>query len=313
MKDFGYLAIGHITRDVNEEGKICMGGTVAYAACAANALLDSRVGIITSVSPTIDLSQLPVDITVENVPTVKSTTFKNKYTHIGRTQTILSCASQISAAHVPLSWTADIVHIGPVIGECDISLLDRFSGKFIGITPQGWMRKWDAAGHVSMGAWKHVAQWLSHADAVVFSDEDVDGDWDLIHYYASLTHILVVTQNHSGCTVCVDGSCTQYIAQHVENLVDATGAGDIFATVFFIALQHNKFSVEHAAVVANAVAAESTKYMGLDSALHLLDYNSKCGTLPFWEWCHRKDNILGECVIGDGNGKQCYNYARFEG
>ena len=79
---------------------------------------------------------------------------------------------------------------------------------------------------------------LARADAVVLSQEDVVGDESLIAQYAAQTRVLVVTEGAAGCTVYVEGRSRHFSAPGVDE-VDPTGAGDVFAAVFFVHLQRN--------------------------------------------------------------------------
>ncbi len=71
---------------------------------------------------------------------------------------------------------------------------------------------------------------------MVLSDEDVGGDKSLVAQYASQTRLLVVTHGTTGCTVYTQGQTRSLLAPPVHE-IDPTGAGDIFAAVFFVALR----------------------------------------------------------------------------
>ena len=60
-------------------------------------------------------------------------------------------------------------------------------------------------------------------------------DASLIADYASLTRVLVVTTGSTGCSVYAGGAKHVFKADPVAE-VDPTGAGDIFATAFFVML-----------------------------------------------------------------------------
>jgi sugar/nucleoside kinase (ribokinase family) len=97
----------------------------------------------------------------------------------------------------------------------------------------------------------------------VVSIEDVHGDEALIQEYARLARIFVVTRGPDGCTVFVNGSPVNVPAPHVD-VVDPTGAGDIFATMFFMRLHHTGEPLK-AAMTANSIASASVTRVGLDS------------------------------------------------
>ncbi|MFL7791237.1 MAG: PfkB family carbohydrate kinase, partial [Anaerolineae bacterium] len=245
-----------------------VGGTVSYAARTARAL-GCRTGIVTSASPDLDLNNTLGDILIARIPAAATTTFENIYTPKGRRQILHATAEMLVPEMVPQDWQAasaeTIVHLGPVAQECDPALIDAFGdhpgGAFIGLTPQGWMRHRDQAGHVSRCQWKEAEPLLTRADAVVLSEEDIAGDEALVNHYAAQTRLLVLTQGAAGCTVYKAGQSRHFPAPAVRE-VDATGSGDIFAATFFVQLQRNR-DPWAAARFANCVAAQSVARKGL--------------------------------------------------
>jgi sugar/nucleoside kinase (ribokinase family) len=259
VTELDYLIFGHVTRDLID-GAFTIGGTVSYAARTARAL-GCRVGAVTSASPDLDLSQVLDGVLVTRFPAAMTTTFRNVYTPDGRRQMLHGVAEMLVPKMVPPNWKATIVHLGPVARECDPALVNVFGDAFVGLTPQGWMRRWDQAGRVSCCQWEEAEELGSRADAVVLSEEDVAGDEALVAHYASQMRLLVVTQGAAGCTVYTAGQSRHFPALAVHE-VDPTGAGDIFAAAFFVWLQR-KDDPWAAARFANCVAARSVTRPGL--------------------------------------------------
>jgi sugar/nucleoside kinase (ribokinase family) len=257
--ELDYLVIGHVTRDLVEES-FTLGGTVTYCSHTARAL-GERVGVVTSTNTDLDLSEVFDDILVSRSDSAHTTTFENIYLDGRRRQIVHSHANILTPDMVPTNWQPAVVHVGPIAGECDASLSDAFSDSFLGVTPQGWMRRWDGDGQVSYGEWKDADRWLARADAVVLSDEDVCDDQNLIISYAARTRLLVVTHGIVGYTIYTEGNPHDFEAEDVEQ-VDPTGAGDIFAATFFIALNRGD-DPWTAARFANCVAACSVTRPGL--------------------------------------------------
>ena len=259
-----YLVIGHVTRDRGHDG-FTIGGTVSYAGRTARAL-GCRVGILTSASNDIDLGQALGGILVARIPAAETTTFENSYTAEGRHQLLHSVAEPLNPEAVPPDWRATIVHLGPVARECSPALVDAFGDAFVGVTPQGWMRRWDRAGRVHSCTWDGAERVLARADCVVLGEEDVRdiGDTaDTVAHYSARTRLLVVTAGARGCTVYERGQGRHFPAPSVHE-VDPTGAGDIFAAVFFVELQRSG-DASVAARFANCVAAHSVTRVGLAS------------------------------------------------
>jgi len=262
--DIDYLTVGHITHDVLPNGGQAIGGTASYAAFTASAL-GRRVGVLTSAGPDLEIAAFDGIASLFCHPAPVTTTFENIYVNGHREQFVYSIAHPLTFAQVPNPWLrVPLIHIGPIMGECDLTLAAHFTGKaFVGMTPQGWMRTIDAQGRVFPQAWREAEQFLPLASALVFSIDDIGGDWALARHYAQQTHILVVTCGWDGGALFIDGVATLFPAVPVVE-IDPTGAGDIFATAFFIALASGAAPLS-AANYAACLAARSVTRKGLAS------------------------------------------------
>lgn len=261
MVELDYLVIGHITQDV-QAGSCTIGGTATYAARTAQAL-GCRVGVVTSADPNLDLSEPLSDSLVVRYLSSTTTTFENTYSGERRQQMVHGVAETLEPSMVPREWRAAIVHIGPVAQECDPTLVGAFRGAMVGVTPQGWMRQWHDDGRVSRCGWEGAEAVLAQSDAVVLSEEDIEGDRTLVAEYAGKTPLLVLTQGAAGCTVYGEGTVRRFPAPEVDE-VDSTGAGDIFAASFFHALLGTR-DPWAAARFANCLAAQSVTRAGLSA------------------------------------------------
>ncbi len=255
-----YLLVGHVAVDLTPNGKQ-LGGTVSYSALTAKAM-GLKVGMITSVGEDANLELLN-GIQIYNIPTTHSTTFENIKTENGRKQTIHHQATKISLEHIPDVWkNSPIVHLAPIAQEVEIDLIKHFNKSFIGVTPQGWMRTWDETGQVKYTAWENSEQVSGQVGGVVLSLEDVNRDLEKIEWLASHTNLLCVTEGEAGCVLYWHGDRRRFRAIEV-NEVDATGAGDIFATAFFIRLHQTK-DVWEAGRFATSLASYSVTRVGLN-------------------------------------------------
>jgi len=163
----------------------------------------------------------------------------------------------------PTVLTADVVHLAPIAQEVDLGWLDRFPGALIGVTPQGWLRAWDAQGRISPIGWAAAAEVLPRADVVIISIEDVAHNEDLVQQWAAQANMLVVTRGAHGCSIHQRGDSVA-VPAHLVHVVDATGAGDIFAAAFLVRLRQSNDPVV-AARFANGLASQSITRRGLDS------------------------------------------------
>ncbi len=260
-----YLVIGHVTHDLLDGG-YTVGGTATYAALTAMAL-GARVGVVTSAGADFDVALLTgCGLAVVQQPASATTTFENHYLNGFRRQLLHARAETLTPPLIPAVWeTTPLVHLGPVAWECDPALLAHFAGRaFVGLTPQGWMRQVDAAGQVAARPWAEAEVLLPLASAVVLSIDDVQGDWELIRYWAGQTALLVATTGREGGVLFCDGQPTAFPAVLVPE-VDPTGAGDIFAATFFYALASGRPPYE-AACTAACIASHSVQRVGLAGA-----------------------------------------------
>jgi sugar/nucleoside kinase (ribokinase family) len=225
-----YLIIGHLSCDLTPRGPR-LGGTAAYAALTARAL-GMRVGVVTTWGGEIPLDVLN-GIQVQAVPVERSTSFENIYTPEGRIQFVHHVAPDLRLEHVPEAWRkTPIVHIGPIAGEGKSLVGCGLASTLLGLTPQGWLRAWDANGRVHPASWGDAVDLLPQAGAVVISVEDVSGDEDQIETCAESCRVLAVTEGAAGARLFWNGDRRRFHAPDKQEL-DATGAGDIFATAFF--------------------------------------------------------------------------------
>jgi sugar/nucleoside kinase (ribokinase family) len=260
-----YLAIGHVCKDLTPDSWT-FGGTATFAGRTAHAL-GCETHVITSTGPDVDLRNALPDIDVINSPAERTTTFENRYLPTGRQQHLHTTANRLDLrllkALGPVRNSLDVVHFAPVAQEIDRAWVDQFAGVFIGVTPQGWLRTWDAEGHVSPSAWRDAEAILRRSTATIISIEDIHGDEALARQWAKWARVFVVTRGAVGCSVFYDGVITD-LPTYQEPEVDPTGAGDIFAAAFFVRLKQTASPIA-AARFANCLGTKSISRAGLDS------------------------------------------------
>jgi sugar/nucleoside kinase (ribokinase family) len=262
-----YLIVGHVTQD-RVDHRYVLGGTATYSGLTASSF-GQRVGVLTSAAfepGLVDVLSIR-GIMVARVPAEETTRFVNTYYCNVREQHIEACAAPLTADQVPPEWrTAPIVHLAPIANELQPDLVEAFPGALIGVTPQGWMRAWDESGLVRATAWAGAEQILPRADAVIFSEQDVEGP-EVIERYAELARLMVVTRGQRGASVYREGECRHFPAFQAGRQVDPTGAGDVFAAAYLIHLKQSGDPYE-SAELANCVASfaiEKRHYNGIPS------------------------------------------------
>jgi len=277
-----YLAIGHVTADVWRDGRSTPGGTAWFSALAARRMVEN-VSVLTAAGEDYDVARHLPGIRAYRLASPTTTQFENIYTPAGRIQYTRPSPMRLTPAHLTAELRqSQIVHLAPVCDEVSPDFVDAFPPDvFIGVTPQGWLRRWDETGRVHPKPWDAAPRVLRRANATVISIDDVAGEWPLALTWAAQTALFVVTESADGCTLLLKGKPYRIPAPAVEE-VDPTGAGDIFAAALFIALRRGLDPIT-ACEFANCIAAQSVTRSGLDSLPTPADL-ARCSTIlpPGW-------------------------------
>lgn len=256
-----YLVIGHLSRDLTPQGER-LGGTAAYAALTARSL-GLQTGIVTSHADDLPQRDALAEIPVITLPSEHSTTFENIETPYGRRQKIHARAQLLAYQYIPEVWTSTpIVHLAPIAQEVSPDLVRYFRDAFVVVTPQGWLREWDTNdGQVRVSEWPEAHFVLENAAAAVFSLEDIGEDERRIEELVHACPVVAVTEGAEGVRIYWHGDVRRFRPPMVE-VIDTTGAGDIFAAVFFTRLYQTRDPWE-AARMATQLAAYSVTRPGL--------------------------------------------------
>ena len=102
-----------------------------------------------------------------------------------------------------------------------------------------------------------------YADAVVLSIEDLQFDEGIIADLVYGIRVLVITEGSCGARIYWNGDVRTFRAPEKEE-VDATGAGDIFATAFFIRMSQTQ-DPWTSGRFATYIAANSVTRKAMDS------------------------------------------------
>lgn len=263
-REVDYLLIGTITADLTPQGRI-LGGTVSYASRVAQAF-GHRVGVMTSAipdDPLLDQLRPYADVTV--FPSAETTTYENIYGPDGRTQYIRGICAPISRGQVrQANVSAPLLHLAPLADEVDPTTIQDFPGATTLLTPQGWMRRWDADGRVHFKRW-FDAEIVKAVDIVVFSREDIDKAPEVEQEFAQVAKHLIVTNGQAGGFYYYRGTPREFPALSVD-IVDLTGAGDVYAAAFLSALPRTNYDYYRAACIAARLASISVTRVGIDGA-----------------------------------------------
>lgn len=263
-----YLAIGHICADLQPDGSTRLGGTALFAALTAHQL-GVQAAIVTACAADLDLSALPVNLPVLRQLSQHTTLFENRYSAEGRTQLLHRRAEPIDLQGVPAEWQdAPIVHLAPIMQELPIgdSTL-HFPNALVTVTPQGWLRHVHPSHIVTTTPTTLRELPLAGTRLVIVSEEDVQGDEQLVWQLSQRIPLVVLTRAERGATVLCDGQAIDVPAFQAQ-VVDPTGAGDVFAAALSCALYQGDEPVEAArwACATAAYAIEAPGATGLPTA-----------------------------------------------
>ncbi len=269
-----FLTIGHVTRDVHDDGSFTLGGTVTFAALTAY-----RLGLVAAIATCVDtqlLAELPrhlkgIDLAVR--PSPETTTFANYYHDGFRTQYLHARGEQMEVEYIPEPWRkAPVVLLGPLVQEltpASVAMFPRHQGAIIAATPQGWLRRWDEDGRVWPTPWSAAEEVLPHLDVLILSHDDLlpfaDGNRKeadaILTRWSMHVPLLVATDGRHGATLFQHG-VTERFSAYAANEVDPTGAGDVFAAAFLVSL-HTSGDLRYAVNFANCTASLSVEHVGI--------------------------------------------------
>jgi 1D-myo-inositol 3-kinase len=231
-----YVVIGHVTRDLQPDGRTLPGGTALFAGLTA-ARLGRRVAIVTAGADPDGVRALVPGAQTQCQPSAATTTFVNRYVDGQRTQYVLATAAPIDLGLVPDAWRrAPVVHLGPLTGEIAPAGLAGYAPDWLCATPQGWLRRWDADGLVTLAPPDAATFATVPLRALVLSEgseEECSGA--LIGQVLARGGLVAVTRGARGSTLLHGGERLHVPAYPVEE-VDPTGAGDVYAAALFIRL-----------------------------------------------------------------------------
>ena len=223
-----YVAVGHVTLDTIEGGGRQPGGSVLYAALLAARLgLDAAIVTSGHVGELADLlAPIGDEIRVLVAPSAAVTTLHTAGTGTERSQSVLAHAGPVPMVHA----RGRVVHIAPVAREVGVDWCSGCTG-FIGLTPQGILRRWGDDGRVVLHEPPDLA--AAAADAIVISEVEEFYCRPLFED-ADRRPLVVVTREDRPATAWEWGAPRDVPPVQVFARADL-GAGDVFAAALFIA------------------------------------------------------------------------------
>ncbi|MGW8320577.1 MAG: PfkB family carbohydrate kinase [Thermodesulfobacteriota bacterium] len=248
-----FLAVGHVTHDHVESGKIRLGGAALYSSLTAHRL-GKKAAVLTSLGEDFAGREAIEGIAVKVVQAPRTSTFRNVYGAGGRTQFVYEEAAFLAPGDLPANWArASVAYLCPVLHEFQEDMGEAFTGSMIGVAPQGWMRTWDETGRVRGHRWEGFECLLDRSQMVIVSEEDIAEERGVVELFRKHAPIVIVTRAGNGATVFA-GKRALELGAYAAVERDPTGAGDCFGSAFLIRYEETG-SIEEAARFASCVGA----------------------------------------------------------
>jgi pfkB family carbohydrate kinase len=248
---FDYATVGHITVDELADGSHRPGGSAFYSALQA-ARLGLRTVIVTRGVPA-EIEELlgpyrdEFGLTV--LPAERTTTLRTSGEGPKRRQRLLAWAGPIEQS---IEVDTAILHLAPVARETPSTW--RGHAGFVGLTPQGLVRAWDARGEIVPAPLRR--EWLpERCDAWVLSERESESCAGSLEQAAAEGAVVAVTAGAGPTALHLpDGGLLRVPVPPIACVHDDLGAGDVFAAALFVALREGQPPAQ-AAAFATAAAA----------------------------------------------------------
>ncbi len=298
--------IGHIVIDTivrNDETRRAMGGTVIYGAFAgikhgAQSKIISKIGLDFPDEYLIFLSRSGIDISGIRVKEDSPTTrFKLVYKNTERTLFLQAKCSDMGINDIPVKdIEGNIAVIGSVIGEVTLPAIEMISKKSLMTVSdvQGYLRRVVNKKRIELEATKDVFKVISLSDIVhaeVYEARVLYGTSDPIELAKKIVEdgatISLITQGENGAYIATKEKVIYVPAAQPNRVVDTTGAGDVFTTVFSIEYQKTR-SIESAAALASAAVSYLIERPGIE------------GLRNRWELTNRANKVKENIRVVEG-------------
>lgn len=251
--------VGHITRDW-VSGAERLGGAAAYGARAAAALgVDTLLLTAASEEVTL-LGQLDHPrIRIVRQPSPRITTFELSYAGPARRLWVRAEADPLTAETLRQACVP-VAYVGPVVREIAADTLSGLRVERLVLGVQGWLRRLDDDGQVQSAPPTELWALPPNADLVLSHEDHEEAD-ELAAALCSADRVVLITRGAAGVTWWRAGIATHAPA-HAAELVDATGAGDVFGVVYALR-RYRGDDVPQAVARAQLAAARSVEGVGV--------------------------------------------------
>jgi len=281
---FDLVTVGHFAIDYIHSPKMVstkprLGGPPTYASMAA-AKLDAKVSVISKVGEDFSndyvkwLKNNKIDLSgLKRVKDASTTKFVIKYQKGWKRKLQLKArAPPISANDLPDSLQAKAVHVAPIANELSEELVTKLrkATSILSLDPQGFVRRFDRKGKVSLKRWKGQSI-LEQVDVYKSSQNEIEAVTETANLQLAAKRIrdygvkiVIVTRGMHGSTLFFDNTLINIPACASKIVLDPTGAGDAFSGAFLAEYARGK-EVLWCACVGSASASFVVEGFGPES------------------------------------------------
>jgi sugar/nucleoside kinase (ribokinase family) len=272
---FDYTTVGHVTIDVLDDGSRRAGGTAFYSALQAARLgrraLIVTCGVAREIQELIEPYRHELELKI--LPAPHTTTLATLGAGSQRSQRLLAWAGPIAD---DLTLDTSILHLAPVARETPRHW--RGQAGFLGLTPQGLVRRWSGPGAQILAASPApgAAAVAGRCHAIVVNEHERLSCASLIARASAAGAVVAVTAGAAPITVLAPGrpALELEVPALAARPLDDLGAGDVFAAAFFIALSDRR-DASDAARFASAAAAVRMQGTGAGAIGRLADIEAR--------------------------------------
>ena len=262
----GHIAIDRIITCSGEWQQL--GGPPTYVSLITNLLgvsltAATKVGGDFPLEYASELAARGLDIRGSVVPSAETTRFVLNYTDAERGLGYESLCTPIEPQDVQ-SLPDDAI-LAPIVGEIPVETLQAIKSKVLALDPQGFVRKLEPGGSISIQPWRDV-ELLGCLSVFKASERELrlvagEGGWTGLEQLVGLgVKVVIETRGREGALIMYSGG-RMIVPAYAGETVDTTGAGDAFFAGFFSAYALGE-EVEWCAALGSAAASAVVETVG---------------------------------------------------
>lgn len=263
MADNSVLIVGNLTLDENSYSDVVYkgpGGSVFFCSKILSNL-NFKTTVISPYGPDFPKYNLPYTTFIPNDAVFdKTLAFRNTYFSGVRSQTVDNL-KKFDWPDLDLG-SYNILMLVPVLDNMNIkSFKDKISvpGVLKILLPQGFFRSVGKNNLIINKKWEPDITALKLFDFIILSEVDYKDIEKEALIWSKMGVTVILTRGELGCNVYQNGKISNFPGYKAKNVVDMTGAGDIFAASFAFAF-HKSGQIRDSVEFANASAALSLPY-----------------------------------------------------